>query len=162
MRKLNLFAVLMIGIFLFSCTSDDNTSDENQDIIVDSWKPLRVVNVYSESGEIEFVYDNCERQSVIVFSANMSFSTMEFFNDENGDCIEDDTFQNGSWEKLSDTQYQITEIYFDSDLNENVTETYIPDSITFPNDNMMRIRYIENIEENGETLEFTYTEFERI
>lgn len=135
MKKIKLFLVTLIGLFILSsCSSDDSNSNSNQDQIIGVWKPIKALEV-TPSGTYTYNYSSCEQQSRYTFSTNGNFDFFDY-NDNSGTCSVDDVgFISGTWERINDTQIKISNIY------QSETEIDIPDSVTFPNNNLMRVTY---------------------
>ena len=162
MKKLNLLLGILIGLSILSCSSDD---DENsQDTLIGIWKPIKFVELYQNAGEVTYEDLGCYEQSRFTFSSNSSFNQQLFEENNNGDCIEDnsDNFISGTWEKISDNQYNIQITLFNEDTQQNETFIGEQDEITFPDQNTMIIKFIDGEEINGDVLEYYYDEYSRV
>jgi hypothetical protein len=163
MKKLNLLIVLLIGFTILSCSSDDE-NNVNQDILIGIWKPTKFVEIYRDAGEVTIEASNCYQQSRLSFLSNSSFNQELIEENNSGDCVEDnnDNFISGTWEKISDNQYDIQITFFNEDTQQNDVFNGDQDEITFPDQNTMIIKFIDGDEFNGDVLEYYYDEYSRV
>ena len=85
MKKVFLLASLCIGL-LFSCSSDDDASSENNSPIVGEWSYVSFTDI--ETGEVEPA-DACDVKDVLTFRADLTFTSIAF--SDNGDLNADGT-----------------------------------------------------------------------
>ncbi|WP_179348294.1 lipocalin family protein [Winogradskyella pacifica] len=65
MKKLNLLLGFLIGIMLFSCSSDDDSNESNQDELIGIWN---LVSVENQGNDVTAV--DCQIEQNIIFTAN--------------------------------------------------------------------------------------------
>jgi hypothetical protein len=65
MKKLNLLLGILIAIMLFSCSSDDDSNESNQDELIGIWN---LVSVENQGNDITAV--DCQIEQNIIFTAN--------------------------------------------------------------------------------------------
>jgi len=162
MKKLNLLLTILIGLTILSCSSDEE--NETQDTIIGIWSPIRYVEVYTDAGEVEDEHPTCYQQSRITFLSNGLLDQQLFKENNNGDCLEDnsDNFISGTWKNISQNEYDIQITYFNEETQQN--EIFIGEQheIVFLSVNTMRITFNEGEEFNGDFLEFVYDEYIRV
>jgi len=96
--KLMLVPMLLLGMLSFSCSSDDDSSN-NMDVIVGEWK-ISDVKIDGESVYAELVLLNpCPFQNQYHFRNDFSIQINTFEeNSETGNCVAGEV-QNGTWSK---------------------------------------------------------------
>lgn len=72
MKTMRLFCGILIGLMIFSSCSndDDNDINQNTNLIIGTWKPIKEVDVCSTGSEEIFDFDNCTQQSRYVFTSH--------------------------------------------------------------------------------------------
>jgi Lipocalin-like domain len=164
MKKLNLLLTIFIGLTILSCSSDNDNNNTEQDILIGIWKPVKFVEVFSNAGEVIYEHSSCYQQSRITFSSDNILNQQLFDENNSGDCFEDnsDNFISGTWEKISETQYNIQITFFNEDTQQNEIFEGEQDEIVFLNENTMRIVFNEGVDFNGDFLEYEYDEYIRV
>ena len=162
MKKLNLLIGFLSIIFILSCSSDDGVT--MQDEIVGIWKPINYVEIYTGAGEVEFESSDCEQQTRLTFNSDGSYEEQNFQEDNDNNCVEYNTnFISGIWEKIAQNQYAIQYTLFNEETQQNEVYQGDQDEIIFINENIMRIIFDQNEEQqNGDILEYYYSEFQRV
>jgi hypothetical protein len=128
MKKL----ILILCVISFACSSSDDENRSSESLI-GVWKPMKDVEIIDDVEEV-YIYTSCEQQSRYVFEANGNFIFTNY-DDNDGCTLNNNGFISGVWERINDTQIRIMSEY------ESGSETDIPDSVDFPNENTMRIHY---------------------
>ena len=97
MKKLNVFLSLLLIIVSFSCSSDDDGSDDNQNEtsqLVGTWKITEKV----ENGETISLIPGCEAESGYIFQSDNRYIENDFGTVNLGDSTRcDDDGIPGSW-----------------------------------------------------------------
>ncbi len=154
MKSLNLLIGILIGVLIFTaCSDDDSDSSSNQDLIIGVWKPIKSVDVSSSGNEDVYSYNSCEQKSRYTFLKNGEWSFVDYHEDDDNNnlCSSENTLfehLSGYWEKIAENKYKITNTYYYFDSQETETEIDIPDEVSFPNSNTMRVRH-NNERDNG-------------
>jgi len=157
MKNLKLFYFILISLqILLSCSSDDNTTSQN--IIIGEWQQIRTIEIDNNGNESAEDLTTCEKQGRLILNTNGSLGFLRFFEDDNQNCMEDDSFVNGSWEAENE-EYTFNFVFFNSDTNSNQEFSQTPIEVTFPNENTMRIKELET---ESNSIEFFIAEFIRI
>ena len=157
MEKLNLLLVIIIGIIFSSCSSDsDNIT--NQDVIVWEWKQVKTIKIDIDGIETFEDLTQCEQQGRLTLNSDGTLDFLRYFEDDNNNCIEDDSFVNGSWNN-NQSSYTFNFIFLDPSNSSNINITQTPIEVTFPNENKMLIKDLDN---NSVNFEFSVAELIRI
>ncbi|XCF05788.1 hypothetical protein ABI125_13860 [Tamlana crocina] len=67
MKKANLFFGILIGSLIYSCSSDDNSNNSEQDDLVGTWNLISIEN----QGNDVMVID-CQTEQNIIYNSNNS------------------------------------------------------------------------------------------
>lgn len=152
MRKLNLFFGILTLLLIFSCSSDDESSNSNT--IIGEWKLIRSLDF--ENGELtEFIEGNCVQQSRERFLEDGTYNFI-YYGLPQGDCIIEYQSTSGNWTSnngVYNINYDV-EYYDGSTQEQNMPEIRVEGDF-------MYYRYTEVIE-NGEVVEYYEREFERV
>ncbi len=157
MKKLNLLFGIIIGIIILSCSSE-NDNNTNQNTIIGEWQQIKTIEVYFDGTEISEDLTQCEQQGRLTLNSNGILTSLRYYEDDENNCFEDNTFVSGTWENDQST-YNFNFVYFDSENDTNIEITQTPIEVTFPNQNKMLIKDTNN---NVENIEFNIAEFIRI
>ena len=152
MTKLNFIGYLLVLLGAVSCSSE-TTDNENQDLIIGTWKPVKEVGFASDGTPETFESTPCEQTSRYTLTPDGNFTYTEFY-DETGGCVPDESYIiDGTWVKLVTGQYQFDFNYFNANAQQTESDSQIPDKITFSNANTV-MRIIELVDEGEEYIEF--------
>ncbi|HUH47943.1 MAG TPA: lipocalin family protein [Arenibacter sp.] len=149
MKKQNLFyGLLALFIIFSSCSKDD---DSNSNSIVGIWKPIKEIDVCSNGSEEKIDYDSCEQTGRFVFEKSGSFSKIDNYLNNNGDCELDESY-NGTW-TLSD-----------GDLSLNFGGLSLPAAYFELSGNTLRIgQYDDSWScQDGSSVSYYYTEYIKV
>ncbi|WP_372769507.1 lipocalin family protein, partial [Lutibacter sp.] len=147
MKKLFIFlSICLVAVSFNSCNDDDNDS---ADKIVGEWR-LSQMDVYAEinnepiDDEIQDALDEmldgmiteCTKKSTFEFFENGTYKETFFdFIDDTNTCEALET-ENGTWENLGNSKYDISGIdFYDFDLPEFTVESEV--KVTFESNKMM-------------------------
>lgn len=161
MKKIKFLLIIFISLLTLSCSTEEQTPEIELDPIIGEWQPTRFVEVYTNAGEISYESSICYGQSRLVFQINNSLD-QQFYDDDNGNCIEDTSFVSGTWQNNSETEYDIRFTYFDDATQENVVFIAEQDEISFIGTDIMRVIFYDGSVGNGDVLEHYYDEYERV
>lgn len=163
MKNLNLILVILIGLSILSCSSDDENKI-SQDLIIGIWKPVKFVEVFRDAGEIVEESSSCYQQGRISFYSNGEYSHRFFVENSSRECIENnsDNLVGGTWEKKEGYGYEIEPYYFNTQIQEYYYLIEELDQITFTNANSMRMIFFAGYEVNGDFLKYYYQEYSRV
>lgn len=154
MKKLHLLLVILIGINLINCSSDDNDNN-SQDPIVGVWNEVRVVDIV-DSGTFIEVSDACEVQNSQTFNSNQSYA-FKLYDNEFGDCVYLLESIQGNWSRNGDF-YDINYTYRDlttgNEFDSNEFVEYDQREILIENDTL-KIKYTFNSPYNLTIIEYT-------
>ena len=160
MKKLFLFLAVVILMFPFGCSNDDDNTPK-QDLIIGIWKPVKDVEVYTNGSQDIYTPSACELKNRYTFKADGSFFTTDFPESDDGNCEEliGNLYLSGEWVKLSESKYKFTYTCYIPNCDETIVET--PDNVTFSNGNKtMIVRFNEDDPE--ELVDYYYTELVRV
>ena len=153
MKKLLLLALALI---IGACSTSDSP---DQDQIIGVWKPIRDVEVYKNGTEEIDLPSVCELKNRFTFKEDGTFTITDFPESDDPNCEENvgNLYLSGEWMKISESKYRFEFTCMMPDC-EKITE--IPDEITFPNSNIMIVRFNESDPE--EDVDYYYTELSRV
>ncbi|WP_166967397.1 hypothetical protein [Yeosuana marina] len=156
MKKIDVICYILLLIGAVSC-SKETTINQNEDLIIGTWKPVREAGFASDGTPEVFEKTTCEQTSRYTLTANGNFTYIEFHDELGGGCVPDESYIiDGTWVKFTTGQYQFSFNYFNANTQQSESDSQTPDVVTFSNaNNTMRI--IELVDE-GEK----YTEFVRV
>ncbi|NNK73021.1 MAG: hypothetical protein HKO94_07500, partial [Flavobacteriaceae bacterium] len=142
-----------------SCSSNDNNTTPVQDPVIGIWKPNRTVTVLNDGTENSKMATPCELNNRLTFGADGSFFMTNFPEGPDPDCEElvGNLYQSGSWERMSSTVYVIELVCMMPDCP---NEYEVPDEVTFPDGNTMRIKEID--EDANDEIAYFYYYFDRV
>ncbi len=145
MKNLKIFILFTLAI-VTSCSKDDDSSDASNSSeakLVGSW-----VWSKSETDGEEYTLDECDQIGTIVFAENGTGLETYYYN--NGtECINDGT-DAFAWSLSGDT---LSVTYAEDGDEFTYTSTVLE-----LNDTTFVVQYIDEYEENGETVESIYVE----
>jgi hypothetical protein len=102
MKKLNLLFVILIGILMFSCSSNDD-SESNSDIIIGKW---RIIEKYESNIPVEL--ETCEPHFYTEYKSDKSIIGDRIVSDEfPEECGILSTEFGWNWKNLGNNQYRI-------------------------------------------------------
>jgi len=151
MKKLLTF---IFAVLISACSTDDNTRVMYEDPIIGIWQPGRTVTVFNDGSESSKAFSPCELNNRITFEADGRFFMTNFPEGDDPNCEEmvGNLFQSGTWTHFAPTVYVIELMCAIPGCDE--IEEEVPDEVTFPNDNTMRVKEID--EENADISHFYY------
>lgn len=109
LKKLSLVFTIGISVLFMGCSSEDD-SDEVVEPFVGVWKPLKEVEVCSETPSYTYNYSSCEQKGRLTINANGTFSQSSFYEFYDEQCTQDVT-ETGEW-NISDGNLKVS-IYGD-------------------------------------------------
>jgi hypothetical protein len=150
---------LVLALLIGSCSSSDDSQDV-QDPVIGIWKPVLQGAIFNDGNEIDEPVSVCEQKNRITFTAAGSFTQTDYQESNNPDCMQPvgNPYLSGTWTRLSEGKYRIELICSIPNCDEVQVE--IPESITFPNNNVMRVSDLDD--DPGDDIEFYYLQFERV
>ena len=129
--------MMVIGLLILSCSTDENNTNVMIDPIVGQWNFVRSID-FDGQQEVEFLANNCNSQSSQVFSDNGTYSFTTYdFEDPNSNCVNRYFSTSGNW-NLNNGVYQIS-YEFDCATGFDCSDEVIP-SISIVNDSL-RLRF---------------------
>jgi len=161
MKRLNLIFIILIGLSILSCSSEDENKI-SQDLIIGKWKPRKFIEIFSEAGEINQELSVCQQREEISFYPNADFSRQYFYDYVNGECTgtNENNRVSGTWKKVGPNQFHISPYYFAEETMHDLIGDM--DFITFIDSNTMRMMYIKGYEIGGDFLRFFCVEYSRV
>lgn len=161
MKKLFLFLAVVILMFSFGCSNDDDNTPK-QDLIIGVWKTVKDVEIYKNGNEEVYFPSACEAKNRYTFRTDGTFITTDFPESDDANCEElvGNLYLSGTWVKVATSIYQFTyKCYIPACVDETITEA--PDNVTFSNDNKtMIVRFNEDDPED--LVDYYYTELVRV
>lgn len=140
MKKLKLFIGIVIGIIIFSCSSDENNSAElnqSNDKIVGEWILVRSVD-FDGQNIFELSINDCNSKSQQIFDSNGNYRFTNFHKEaSNSECINRFFSTSGSW-NIKDGIYSLA-YEFDCAIGIDCSDDTIP-SVLIVNDSL-KLRY---------------------
>ncbi|NOY48170.1 MAG: hypothetical protein GXO84_08260 [Chlorobi bacterium] len=153
MKKLNFFLTILIGLTIFTCSSNDSSNDNN-DSIIGEWKLIGSLEF--KNGElIELTEGECVQQSREIFSDDGIYSFI-YYGFPQVDCIIEYQSTAGIWTSESN----IYNIEYEVEYYDGSTQVQTIPQIRVEGD-LMYYRYTEVIE-NGEVVEYYDRKFLRV
>jgi len=151
--------LLILGIIISACSSSDDNNQIQQDQIIGVWKTFREVEVLTNGQEEQYLPSVCELKNRYTFNEDGTLFLTNFPESDDPNCEElvGNLYQSGTWEKLSEFKYKFVFTCMIPDC-ESITET--PDEITFPNSNLMKVKY--NDDDPEDDVDYYYTEMSRV
>jgi len=148
MKKLKFLKYIAILILAFSCSNDD-AKEQQSDPIIGTWNPTREVDFNNDGTQVVDIANVCELKGRFTFLENGSLAFKTFDGNDIDDCVEDFVIQEGisSWEKISETTYEIIISYIDPSTDQVETNTQIY-KITFPDAITMRLASVGELDYN--------------
>ena len=108
MTKTNLLVGFLIGLVAFSCSNDDNST--NQDPIIGSWTigSSKTFDL-NENLVAEETLTDCVKSSKMIFSEENNYTFSQFNESPNGECTDFvESISNGIWTFDTVNGYQIS------------------------------------------------------
>jgi len=148
--------LLILALIMSACSTSDSP---NLDQIIGVWKPIRDVEVYKSGTEEIDLPSVCELKNRFTFNEDGTFYQTDFPESDDSNCEENvgNLYLSGQWMKMSVFKYKFEYTCMMPDC-ENITET--PDKITFPNSNMMIVRFDGRV--LGDDVDYYYSELSRV
>ncbi len=106
MKKSNLIiGILIIGIMILSCKSDDNSNEttNKQELLIGKWKKIKIGVICSSGSETSEEYSICKQNGTITFKPDGTYIDIPYV-EYNNECIVDGE-SNGTWEIIDDELY---------------------------------------------------------
>ena len=152
--------IFLVLVLLISACSNSDDPQDIQDPVIGIWKPVLQGGIFFNGNEIDEPVSVCEQKNRITFTEFGSFNQTDYQESNDPLCTEPigNLFLSGTWTRLSEGKYRIELICSAANCDEVQVE--MPESITFPNNNVMRV--IDLDDEPGNDIEFYYLEFERV
>ena len=141
MKRIKVLLLLVLTLSLSNCSDDDNNSETNEtDLIIGKWKLTERI----EDGT-ELTITNCELDNFIEFLSDGTISDTYYEPNPSimNECVEF-VDNSGSWNKISDSNYNI--ILDEGDLDYNA-------SISFSQNNTIHTQTY-TIEDGGENYNY--------
>ena len=141
MKKIKVLLLLVLTLSLSNCSDDDNNSETNEtDLIIGKWKLTERI----ENGT-ELTITNCELDNFIEFLSDGTISDTYYEPNPSimNECVEF-VDNSGSWNKISDSNYNI--VLDEGDLDYNA-------SISFSQNNTIHTQTY-TIEDGGENYNY--------
>lgn len=132
--------VFIFAMLVCTCsTNDDDSQENNIDLIIGIWQPDYEVTVYTNGNQDNYMSSACELNNRITFGSDGNFFMTNYPEGDDPNCEElvGNLYQSGTWTQLSASRYLIILNCMLPDC-ESIEER--PDEITFPNNNTMRIK----------------------
>lgn len=151
--------LLILGLIISACSSSNDDNQTQQDQIIGVWKTSKEVEVYINGQEEVYLPSVCELKNRFTFKEDGAFTTTDFPKSDDPNCEENigNLYLSGDWMKISESIYRFEFRCMMPDC-EKIIET--PDEITFPNSNMMIVKF--NDDDLGDDLDYYYTELSRV
>lgn len=108
--KFLILPLILIGLIGVSCSSDDDSGqDNNVDLIVGTWKITDVWIGGQSVYELIQMTNPCPLQNKFIFGNDFSVRVETFVSDDTGNGCVPDEVQNGNWSKEGSTYYVSSE-----------------------------------------------------
>jgi len=86
MKKLSFVILVMVTLFLTTCSKSGSGVSTPEVSIIGTWKPIKEVDVCSDKSKTESVYDACQLQSRYIFTKEGTINITEYHNTQSG-CV---------------------------------------------------------------------------
>jgi len=151
---------IVLALMISACSSSDDPAPF-VDPVIGVWKPVIQGAIFNDGSELTEAVSVCEQKNRITFMADGAFSQTDYQESNDPDCVQPvgNPFLTGTWTRLSESKYRVELIC--SIPNCNDVEVEIPESITFPNPNVMRVTDIDE-DDLTDDIDFYFLEFERV
>ncbi|WP_108867396.1 lipocalin family protein [Aquimarina aquimarini] len=102
MKKVILVATVFLSALSISCSSDDDSA--GQDPLIGEWNLIARADIVDGKPVADDL--GCELKEPLTFKADGTFSSIDFDQDQDGNCFEERTI-NGTWKNLESGKYSI-------------------------------------------------------